>query len=50
MACGRPVRLAPLAAVATTPIIYTPAEFGAYMSSEVEKWGRVVKLSGIKPD
>jgi hypothetical protein len=26
-----------------------PAEFGAYTSSEVEKWGRVVKLSGIKP-
>jgi hypothetical protein len=25
--------------VATTPIIYTAAEFGAYMSSEVEKWG-----------
>jgi hypothetical protein len=35
--------------VAATPIIYTPAEFGAYTSSEVEKWGRVVKLSGIQP-
>ena len=39
-----------LAAVATTPLIFTPAEFGAYMAAEVEKWGRVVKLAGIKAD
>jgi tripartite-type tricarboxylate transporter receptor subunit TctC len=45
-----PAVKARLAAVATTPIIYTPAEFGAYMASEVEKWGKVVKLAAIKPD
>ena len=39
-----------LAKVATTPIIFTPAEFGAYMTAEVEKWGKVVKAAGGKPD
>jgi hypothetical protein len=28
--------------VATSPIICTPAEFGAYMAGEVEKWSKVV--------
>jgi tripartite-type tricarboxylate transporter receptor subunit TctC len=39
-----------LAAVATTPIIYTPAGFGGYVASEVEKWGKVVRAANIKPD
>jgi tripartite-type tricarboxylate transporter receptor subunit TctC len=39
-----------LGKVATTPIIFTPAEFGAYMTAEVEKWGKVVKAAGVKPD
>jgi tripartite-type tricarboxylate transporter receptor subunit TctC len=37
-----------LAQVATTPILYSPAEFGAYMASEVDKWGKVIKTVGIK--
>ena len=28
----------------------TPAEFGAYLRSEVAKWAQVVKASGAKPD
>jgi len=27
----------------------TPAQFGAYLRSETEKWGRVIKAAGIKP-
>jgi tripartite-type tricarboxylate transporter receptor subunit TctC len=36
--------------VATTPIFFTPAEFGAYMAAEVEKWGKVIRASGIRPE
>jgi tripartite-type tricarboxylate transporter receptor subunit TctC len=45
-----PAVKARLAQVATTPIFYTPAQFGAYMASEVEKWGKVIKAAGVKPE
>jgi tripartite-type tricarboxylate transporter receptor subunit TctC len=45
-----PATRARLAAVATTPIIHTPAGFGAYVAAEVEKWGKVVRTANIKPD
>jgi tripartite-type tricarboxylate transporter receptor subunit TctC len=41
---------AQLAKVATTPIIFTPGEFGAYMAAEVEKWGKVVRTAGVRPE
>jgi tripartite-type tricarboxylate transporter receptor subunit TctC len=45
-----PATRARLAAVATTPIFHTPASFGAYVASEVEKWGKVIKASGARPE
>jgi len=45
-----PATKARLAAVATTPIFYTPAGFGAYVAGEVEKWGKVVRAANIKPE
>jgi tripartite-type tricarboxylate transporter receptor subunit TctC len=45
-----PTVRARLAEVATTPIFFTPAEFGVYMAAEVDKWGKVVRASGIRPE
>src|SRR6266446_3725137 len=45
-----PATRARLAAVATTPIFHTPESFGAYMASEVVKWGKVIKASGARPE
>jgi len=32
------------------PIMNSPAEFAAYLRSETEKWGKVVKATGAKPE
>ena len=32
------------------PMGGTPAEFGAYVKNEVNKWGKVIKAAGIKPE
>jgi len=38
------------AAQGLEPTASSPAEFGAYLKSEVAKWGKVVKASGARPD
>ena len=45
-----PATKARLAAVATTPIFHTPESFGAYVASEIAKWGKVIKASGARPE
>jgi tripartite-type tricarboxylate transporter receptor subunit TctC len=36
-----------LADVATTPIVFTPDEFGAYVAAEIDKWEKVVRAANI---
>ena len=37
-----------MASEGAEPIANTPAQFAAYIKSETEKWGRVIKAAGIK--
>jgi tripartite-type tricarboxylate transporter receptor subunit TctC len=39
-----------LADLGASEVPGTPAEFGNYIAEETEKWGKVVKFAGIKPD
>jgi tripartite-type tricarboxylate transporter receptor subunit TctC len=43
-----PATRARLATVGTTPIFYTPDGFGAYMAQEIDKWGKVIRASGVR--
>jgi tripartite-type tricarboxylate transporter receptor subunit TctC len=46
---NRSVR-ARLRELGSAPMVVTPGEFGAFLTSETEKWGKVVRASGAKPD
>jgi tripartite-type tricarboxylate transporter receptor subunit TctC len=39
-----------LAEIGTTPLVFTPGEFGAFVEAETEKWAQVVRFSGAKLD
>jgi hypothetical protein len=32
------------------PMVFMPGEFGKFIADETERWGKVVKFSGAKPD
>jgi tripartite-type tricarboxylate transporter receptor subunit TctC len=39
-----------LAEVGTTPMAITAAEFGELVAADTEKWAKVIKFGGIKPE
>jgi tripartite-type tricarboxylate transporter receptor subunit TctC len=45
-----PALKARLAEVATTPIVFTPDEFGAYVQDEIDKWAKVIRAAGIRAE
>jgi tripartite-type tricarboxylate transporter receptor subunit TctC len=38
-----------LATLGSSPLVLSPSDFGAFMTAETAKWGKVVKFAGIKP-
>jgi tripartite-type tricarboxylate transporter receptor subunit TctC len=45
-----PATKARLADLGSEPMVMTPAQFGKFVVDESEKWGKVVKAAGIKPE
>ena len=45
-----PKMKARLADLGGTPLVVSPADFGKLIAEETEKWGEVVKFTGIKAD
>jgi tripartite-type tricarboxylate transporter receptor subunit TctC len=49
-AIADPAMAARLAKLGAEPMLMSPAEFGKFIADETERWGKVVKLAGIKAD
>jgi tripartite-type tricarboxylate transporter receptor subunit TctC len=47
---ANPTIKARLAEIGTIPMILSAKEFGDYVAAESEKWAKVVKFAGIKPE
>ena len=47
---ANPAIRARLSKIGTIPMVFTPDEFGAFVAAETEKWGKVVRSAGIKPE
>jgi len=39
-----------IADMGATPFVGSPAEFAKLIAEEIEKWAKVVKFAGIKPE
>jgi hypothetical protein len=39
-----------LAGVSVSVLAMSPADFGTFIASETEKWGKVVRFAGLKPE
>jgi len=48
-ALADPKMRARLADLGGTPLPGSPAQFGKLIADETEKWGKVIKFAGIKP-
>ena len=49
-AIADPGMKAGLAAIGGEPMPGSPADFGRLIAEETEKWGKVVRAGGIKPE
>jgi tripartite-type tricarboxylate transporter receptor subunit TctC len=49
-AIANPAMQARFAAIGGEPLPGSPAEFGGLIAEETEKWGKVVRAAGIKPE
>src|SRR5262245_14188507 len=49
-ALADPKMRARLADLGGTPMPGSPADFGKLIADEIEKWGKVIKFAGIKPE
>jgi tripartite-type tricarboxylate transporter receptor subunit TctC len=49
-ALSDPVMRAKFAEIGGEPLAGSPSEFGRLIAEETEKWGKVVKFTGLKPE